>query len=100
MTTDFLFIQNKSIDVLQPSLVMTEITSIVCDMLEENIAFVKKNGLTEKAQTNRDRLLKLLDITEMVNKISSDNYSLKTINNHLLNTIGEVKRQELMANSI
>lgn len=107
ISLDLLYIQNNGIDVISPSMAMTEITSTVCDMLEQNMKFVKKNGLTQLAKDNRERLLHLLDITELFNKISCDNATLKTYNNHLLVTnqrimreINEIKRQENMANSI
>jgi len=36
------YINTQRIDVLTPSIAMTEITSIVCDMLQGNIDYVAK----------------------------------------------------------
>lgn len=107
MIDDISYTQNNSIESLKSALIMTDITYIVCDMIEENISYVKNNGLTPKAKINRERLMKLLDITETVNSVSTDNMSLKAFNNrllvenqHLKNTIIELNRQQNMANSL
>lgn len=105
--TEAIFINNAKIDVLSPSISMVNITSIVSDMLSDNVSYVKKNGLNDAAKSSRERLLKLLDITESFNSIATDNLALKTYNDQLLREIQllrsyktEVERQEMIAKSI
>jgi|GEM_PF-3394841 hypothetical protein len=105
--TDTIFINNAKIDVISPAIAMTNITYIVGEMLEDNVSYVKKNGMTETAKKSRERLLKLLDITETFNKITCDNAAFKTYNDQLLREIQELRkyklevlRQEKVANSI
>lgn len=99
--------QNNSIDIISPFIAMTDITLIVCEMLEENIIYTKKFGLTEPAKKSRERLLKLLNITEIFNLISSKNESLKLYNKELFgencllkSQLFELKRQENLGNSL
>lgn len=95
-----LMLKNERTDILTPTQAINNITLIVCTMLEENIAYASKNGLTEKAQLSRERLLKLLDATELFNTIQSQNAGLKLTNRQLIAEAIEVKRQENMAKSI
>lgn len=107
MKNDIIYTKNEQIDINTPALYMTEITSIVCDMINENLLFSKKNGLTSGAKKSRERLLKLLDITEAFNKISCDNATLKSYNKHLLSEnqklkaeLNELERQNNLSNAI
>jgi len=94
------YIKNETNDVLSPSVAMVDITAIVCDMLEENVLYVTKNGLTDKAKQSRERLLKLLYLTETFNSTATQNLSLKTHNRRLIEELNEVRRQENIAKSI
>lgn len=101
------FIKQQLIDTSIVSIKMTEITSIVCDMMQDNLSYTKKNGLTKQAKESRDRLLKLLNLTELFNNLSVTNNSLQVFNRQLFNEnlklkgqLAEIKRQENIANSI
>jgi len=105
--TNAIYIQNAKTDVISPSKAMTEITCIIADMLEDNLLYVKKNGHNVKSIASRERLLKLLNITETFNQVSSDNAALKTYNDQLLREIKELKnykkeveRQENLSKAI
>lgn len=87
MNTDAIYHQNAKLDVLSPCIAMTDITTIVVEMLAGNLAYVKKNGHNEVSKLSRERLLSLLEITETFNTISNQNAALKTYNSHLLNEI-------------
>lgn len=95
-----LMISNERTNILSPLQAITNITAIVCDMLEDNVLYVKKNGMNEKAQQSRERLLKLLDATELFNTIQTQNAALKLHNRRLIAELTEIKRQETIASSI
>lgn len=94
------FVNNETMNVYTPSQTMVEVTGIVCEMIESNMAHIKKNGLTEAAKISRERLLKLLHLIEPFNTIANQNISLRLHNRRLINEINEIKRQEKLANSI
>jgi len=101
------YIQSQRIDVLTPSVAMTHITAIVCEMLQENVDYVSKNGMTERAKVSRERLLKLLDITETFNLLASANATLQTECKHLFaqnialkNQLKQINDETNLANSI
>lgn len=101
------YLLNELTETLNPILNCVEITQIVCSMLEDNITFVKKNGMGDKAKLSRERLLRLLDLTELYSSVSKDNNKLKLLNKsllienqQLLNYKKEVERQEMIAKSI
>jgi len=94
------FVKNETTNVLTPSSAMVDITSIVCDMLQDNLLYTNKNGATEKAIKSRIKLLKILQLTETFNTIATQNLSLKQHNRSLLEELNEIKRQERLANSI
>lgn len=77
LSAEVALLRNELTDVYKPSIALTELTSIVCTMIEENMAYVKKNGLTEKATESRERLLKILNLSEKFNVVSVDNMNLK-----------------------
>lgn len=104
---DPIFMENEKIDILSPAIAMTDITCIVGEMLEDNSAYVKKNGDTTKSKASRERLLKLLYITETFNSITSQNTTLKTYNDQLLREVQELRnykkeiiRQETLVKSL
>lgn len=70
-------------DVLKPSVAMTEITYIVSEMLSQNIAFAKKNGLTDKVKKSREQLIRLMDVSEVFNRVTIQNRSLQLHNKSL-----------------
>lgn len=105
--TDAIFVQNSKEDVISPSIAIIDATCIIADMMEENIAYVKKNGLTDTAKKSRERLLKLMEIGETFSRISTQNSALKTYNDQLLREIQqlrayktEVERQENLSKSL
>lgn len=105
--TDPIFMENDKIDVLIPAIAMTDITCIVGEMLEDNLAYVKKNGDTAKSKASRGRLLKLLNITETFNNITSQNTTLKIYNYQLFREVQELRnykkeiiRQETLSKSL
>jgi predicted RNase H-like nuclease (RuvC/YqgF family) len=107
LQSDIIFSENENSDVLSPAKAIAEITYIVAAMIEENIAYVAKSGMTEKARSSRERLIKLLNITENFNQLSNQNSTLKTWNRQLSgenqklkSQLAEIERQYNMANSI
>lgn len=107
LSDDIEYIKNELTDVLRPSIYMTELTYTICQLIEENLLYVKKNGLTKRASESREKLLKILNLSEHFNLIAGDNNSLKLRNRNLLiqnqqlrNQLREIKRQENIANSI
>lgn len=95
-----LLISNEYTDVLSPSKAITDITAVVCSLLEDNLSYVAKNGLSEKAKVNREKLLKLLYTTELINTVANQNLTLKLYNKQLIYELAEIKRQEKLANTI
>ena len=100
-------ILSANTEVLSPSVAMTEITAIVTLMIEDNVSYAKKYGLNDKAKESRERLLKLLGLTEHFNSIAMNNASLKTYAGHLFvenqnlkAEIVEINRQERLASTI
>jgi len=86
---------------------MTELTYTVCQLIEENLLYVKKHGLNKKASESREKLMKILELSEQFNKISCDNNALKLRNRNLLSEnqllrrqIKDIEMQEIRANSI
>jgi len=78
-----LALENELKDVLTPSVSQSELTLLIIEMLLEQNQFVKKNGNTDRAKKSKERLLKILDLNQSVDKISIDNNSLKNINRQL-----------------
>jgi hypothetical protein len=87
------YVQSANTEVLNTSMAITDITAIVCDMLQENVEYTAKNGLTEKAKLSRQRLLTLLDVTELFNTIATQNATLKTANGHLYTELNNLKQK-------
>jgi hypothetical protein len=77
---DYVYSKNESVNSITPLVTIAEIESIVCEMLEENSAYVKKFGLSEKAKQARQRLIKLFELSEPFNRMYSNNQSLQLIN--------------------
>lgn len=107
MERDYLFIQNELTDTLRPSIAIIDFTFVVAELLEKNVEYVKRAGMTDPAKESRDKLLHLMDIGETFNKISNDNQKLKLYNRtvlaenqSLLKQLAEIKRQEMLAKSI
>lgn len=107
MERDYLFIQNELTDTLRPSIAIIDFTFVVAELLEKNVEYVKRAGMTDPAKESRDKLLHLMDIGETFNKISNDNQTLKLYNRtilaenqSLIRELKEIKRQEMLAKSI
>lgn len=93
LETDQIFLQNELIDVLSPSVKLTDFTFVVTELLAQNIEFVKRKGLTEAAKASREKLIYLLDISEWFNYIARDNNRLKLFNTALLSEIQALRRE-------
>lgn len=100
-------IQNELQDALLPSLSISKITFLVAELIQTNIDFVKKNGITAAANKQRITLLKLMNITETFNTLSCQNNTLQLVNRslskelyHLKLQLVEIKRQENLGKSL
>lgn len=107
LSNDIEYIKNELTDVLRPSVYMTEITYTICQLIEENLLYVKKNGLNQKAKDSREKLLKILDLSEQFNTVAYQNNTLKLRNRNLLidnqqlrRKLKDIEQQENLANSI
>lgn len=94
-------------DVNKPSIAISEFTLIVATMLEENVAYIERNGRTEKAIQSQERLMKLMTIGETVSQIAGQNVAMKIECNNLLrrwqacyNELKQLKNEINLANSI
>lgn len=101
------YLLNELQDTFKPSLDAINITQIVCAMLEDNIAFVAKNGMNNKAKISRDRLLALLNVTELYSSIARENNTFKLLNKNLIienrqlkKQLADIEKQEKLAKSI
>lgn len=93
LESDQIHLQNSLIDVLSPSVKLTDFTFVITELLSQNIEFVKKKGLTDSAKSSREKLIYLLDVAEWFNYISRDNNRLKIFNTALLSENQYIKRQ-------
>lgn len=107
MERDYLFIQNELTDTLRPSIAIIDFNYVIAELLEKNVEYVKRSGMTELAKESRDKLLYLMDISETFNRLSNDNQKLKLYNRTILaenqaliKEIKEIKRQEMLAKSL
>ena len=111
METDFIknvkAILNEKVDTITPSIAISEFTCLIAELLEQNIEFVSKQGLTPKAKDSRLKLIKLINIGETFNQLSITNVALKLDNrnlfienNRLKAELAEIERQTKIASSI
>lgn len=107
LSDDIEYIKNELTDVLRPSIYISELTGIVCQLIDENLLYVKKHGLNKKASDSRDKLLRIIYLSEQFNSIASYNSTLKLLNRNLLITnqklkweLNEIKRQENLGKSL
>jgi hypothetical protein len=107
MERDYLFLQNELTDTLRPSIGIIDFTYVIAELLEKNVEYVKRAGMTAPAKESRDKLLYLMNIGETFNKLSADNQKLKLYNRTILaenklliKELKEIKRQEMLAKSI
>jgi hypothetical protein len=104
---DMEYIKNQTYDTVSPAVAMAEITSMVVDMLEKNLAYTKTNGLTEQAKNSRKNLLRILELEQHFQITVNCSQSLKTSNNLLMAEnqrlraeLREIERQEKMASTL
>lgn len=101
LEADLLYTQNELTDTLNPALKIIDFTYVIAELIEKNVEFVNRSGMTNAAKDAREKLLYLMTIGETFNKLSADNYKLKLYNRSLLGEnqylkkqLAEIKRQE------
>jgi len=100
-------LQNDISDVMMISTAWTEITYIVSEMLGDNLAYIKKNGLTPTADKNKQRLLKIINQAELISKMMGQTFMIFLNNKNihyenlkLKKELAQIKREENLANSL
>lgn len=107
LEAELFLVRNELNDVYSPSIAWGKATEIVCDLISDTLAYIEKNGRTDKAERNKKKLIDLMQQTEIINQIASSNISLKLYNKSLFNEnwrlkkeLEEIKRQENLGNSL
>lgn len=73
-------IENDLQEALSPSIIGSEITLTIMEMLLEVVEFTKLKGESERTKTSKNRLIWLLNKTEQLNTLSKSINTLKLIN--------------------
>lgn len=73
-------IENDLQETLSPSIIGSEITLTIMEMLLEVVEFTKLKGESERTTASKNRLIWLLNKTEQLNTLSKSINTLKLIN--------------------
>ena len=77
-------LESEMQDVLEPSLLLSQITYIHTEMLSELFDYIKKNKPSERLTASKERLLNLLTKTEKLNSMTNKMQTLKLFNRELV----------------
>ena len=78
------FLESEMQDVLEPSLLLSQITYIHTEMLSELFDYIRKNKPSERLTASKERLLNLLTKTEKLNSMTNKMQTLKLFNRELV----------------
>ena len=78
-----LYTQSQLKDVLQPNLLLAELSQLILQMLIEYTEYISKNKETERNRASKRRLLRLLDISTDLNGLGDLAVSLRLQNKRL-----------------
>ena len=77
-------LESEMQDVLEPSLLLSQITYIHTEMLSELFDYIRKNKPSERLTASKERLLNLLTKTEKLNSMTNKMQTLKLFNRELV----------------
>lgn len=83
-------LKSEMTDTLKPTILLTEQSGLLLEMLEEYIDYFKTRKETEKNKQSKLRLMRLLFINDELSVLSGQNKSLQTLNTHLYGKVRHV----------
>lgn len=76
-------LESEMTDTVMPSMILSQIKSIVMEMQFDVLKFEKEKGKSEKSAFGKERLSALMGLVERLDGISNANYNLKGANRRI-----------------